>query len=117
MNARLKIVLGDIAIMTTILGMTDCDSSTLMQNPNYGVLQCADKCTKKSFIAFQDHRLQERVAKLESRFGKSVLDETFANLFDGVKGLQSFESELSLIQLSGGQPIINKTNFTEPPVQ
>jgi len=56
------------------------------------------------------------VAKLESKFGQGILDDAFANLFDGVHGLQTFETEL--VQVNEHQaPIINKTNFTEPPKQ
>merc|ERR1719182_1350756 len=53
LNTRLKIVMGDIAIMTTILEMTDCDKNkTLMQRMS--LLHCTHECTKKSFIEFND---------------------------------------------------------------
>merc|ERR1719305_271186 len=40
MNARLKIVMGDIAIMTTILEMTDCDKKFLQQSSKLSLLIC-----------------------------------------------------------------------------
>jgi hypothetical protein len=49
MNARLKIVMGDIAVMTMILEMTDCEKK-LLQMKNFALLHCKDQCTKKSFI-------------------------------------------------------------------
>merc|ERR1719316_1830334 len=98
LHARLKIVLGDIEIMTTILKMTDCDASkkqgALVQEMNLGVMKCSDRCTKKSFIAFNDNILQEKVNKLKSRFGKDLLQDTFSALFDGVKDLQTVEATL-----------------------
>ena len=46
LNTRLKIVMGDIAVMTMILEMTDCDKK-LMQMRNVALLHCTDQCTKK----------------------------------------------------------------------
>merc|ERR1740138_1562321 len=45
LNARLKIVLGDIKIMTMILEMTDCEKK-LMQMKNFALLHCKDECTQ-----------------------------------------------------------------------
>merc|ERR1719247_3351138 len=119
LHARLKIVLGDIEIMTTILKMTDCDASkkALLQEMDLGVMKCADRCTKKSFIAFNDKVLQEKVNSIKSKFGKDLVADTFSALFDGVKDLQSVEATLLQTdkQLPGSGPVINVTNFTEPP--
>ena len=75
MNTRLKIVLGDIAIMTTILEMTDCDAkkSSFIETNNFGVLHCTDQCTKKSFIEFKDKDLQDKVAKLQAGVSHSPI--------------------------------------------
>merc|ERR1719434_337919 len=51
MNARLKIVLGDIAVMTMILEMTDCEKK-LLQTKQFALLHCTDQCTHKSFVQF-----------------------------------------------------------------
>merc|ERR1719440_2310710 len=51
LNTRLKIVMGDIAVMTMILEMTDCDKSLVQMN-HVSLLHCRDPCTKKSFVTF-----------------------------------------------------------------
>merc|ERR1719359_1968888 len=40
LNDRLKIVMGDIAIMTTILEMTDCEKSLFAQKQKFAVRSC-----------------------------------------------------------------------------
>merc|ERR1719454_2037143 len=118
LHARLKIVMGDIEVMTTILKMTDCDANkAFMQNMDLSVLKCADECTKKSFIAFNDKVLQEKVNKIESKFGKDLVKDTFTALFDGVKDLQALEATFLQTGKQPGGPVINMTNFTEPPKQ
>merc|ERR1719188_1064570 len=51
LNARLKIVMGDIAVMTMILKMTDCDTA-FYQMQQLAMQHCEDPCTKKSFLSF-----------------------------------------------------------------
>jgi len=46
LNTRLKIVMGDIAVMTMILEMTDCEKK-LLQTNKLSMLSCEDQCTKK----------------------------------------------------------------------
>merc|ERR1719359_891977 len=60
LSARLKIVMGDIAVMTMILKMTDCEKK-LIQMKSFSLLHCTDKCTQKSFIEFNHKGLQEKV--------------------------------------------------------
>jgi hypothetical protein len=72
MNARLKIVLADLEVMTTILEMTDCEKATLLQNPNFNVMKCDDQCSKKSFIAFEDQRLQAKVTQSNTKISVVV---------------------------------------------
>merc|ERR1719364_297812 len=52
MKDRLKIVDGDIAVMTTILEMTDCeaDGKSFMQKETFTILKCVDQCTGKTFL-------------------------------------------------------------------
>merc|ERR1719221_1810663 len=57
LNSRLKIVMGDIAVMTMILEMTDCDKS-FVQMQHLQLLHCRDPCTKKSFVMFNHKGLQ-----------------------------------------------------------
>merc|ERR1719352_493191 len=51
MTTRLKIVMGDIEIMTMILEMTDCEKK-LLQTKDFSMLHCEDQCTHKHFIKF-----------------------------------------------------------------
>jgi len=105
MNARLKIILGDIAIMTIILEMTDCDKK-LLQMKKLALLHCEDPCTKKSFITFDHDDLQKKVSQLQSSVSHDLMQDTFADLFEGIEGLESAEQG----------PVINKTKFNNPPV-
>merc|ERR1719182_855920 len=43
LNTRLKIVMGDIEIMTVILEMTDCEKK-LLQMKQFSMLHCEDQC-------------------------------------------------------------------------
>merc|ERR1719454_698262 len=72
LNARLKIVMGDIAVMTMILEMTDCEKK-LLQMKNFALLHCTDQCTKKSFIEFNHDGLQQKVAQLQSSLSRELM--------------------------------------------
>merc|ERR1719478_1562313 len=62
LNTRLKIVMGDIAVMTTILEMTDCEKKFLqMDKFDLNLLHCHDKCSKQSFITFNQDYLKNKV--------------------------------------------------------
>merc|ERR1719409_390200 len=112
LNTRLKIVMGDIAVMTMILEMTDCEKK-LIQMEKFALLHCTDQCTKKSFIEFNHDGLQQKVNKLQSSVSHDLMKDTLADLFDGIESLESVE----FLQVSAKQsPIINKTKFSNPPV-
>merc|ERR1719326_2118316 len=112
MNARLKIVTGDIKVMTMILEMTDCEKK-LLQMEQFALLHCTDQCTQKSFIEFNHDGLQKKVNQLQSSLSHELMQESFADLFKGIEGLESVE----LLQMGDHQmPIINKTTFNNPPV-
>merc|ERR1719182_1389484 len=112
MNTRLKIVMGDIAIMTMILEMTDCEKK-LLQMKSFALLHCKDKCTHKTFIQFNHKGLQDKVDKLRGVTSLGLMKSTFNDLFDGIEGLESIE----LVQTGRRQmPIANKTQFNNPPV-
>jgi len=53
LNERLKIVMGDIAVMTMILKMSDCDAKGLAQMKKLAMLRCENQCTKKTERDFQ----------------------------------------------------------------
>jgi len=112
LETRLKIVMGDIAVMTTILEMTDCDKK-LVQTEEVALLHCVDQCTKKSFIEFKHNALQEKVNKLKSELSHDLMQDTFKDLFDGIQGLQSVEFLQTDARIS---PAVNKTQFSNPPV-
>merc|ERR1719502_1215919 len=112
LNARLKIVMGDIAVLTTILEMTDCDKK-LVQIEQLSMLHCVDQCTQKSFIEFKHNALQDKVNKLQSELSHDLMQDTFKDLFDGIEGLQSVEFLQTEAEIS---PFNNKTKFSNPPV-
>jgi len=112
LNTRLKIVMGDIAVMTMILEMTDCDKK-LIQMEKLALLHCRDECTKKSFIEFNNDALQQKISKMQSTLSHELLHDTFKDLFEGI---ESLESTVFLETASQISPIINKTKFSNPPV-
>jgi len=112
LNTRLKIVMGDIAVMTMILEMTDCDKK-LLQTNKLSLLSCVDQCTKKKFIKFDHDGLQQKVSQLQSTLSHDLMSDTFSDLFTGVESLQAWE----FLQTGSHQsPIANKTDFNNPPV-
>merc|ERR1719478_1357366 len=112
MNTRLKIVLGDIAVMTIILKMTDCKKK-LLQKEHMALLHCTDECTHKSFIEFNQGELKQKVAQLQSSVSHNLMQDTFKDLVEGVESLESME----FLEVGSHQtPAINKTKFNNPPV-
>jgi hypothetical protein len=112
LNTRLKIVMGDIAVMTMILEMTDCDKK-LIQMEKLALLHCTDECTKKSFIEFNNDALQQKISKMQSTLSHELMHDTFKDLFEGI---ESLESTVFLETASQITPVINKTKFSNPPV-
>merc|ERR1719247_1078423 len=82
MNTRLKIVMGDIAIMTMILKMTDCEKKAYVQ---FAMKRCEDPCTKKSFLSFDHEGLQKKVSQLQSAVSSDLMTSTFKDLFEGIE--------------------------------
>merc|ERR1719265_1813612 len=107
MEARLKIVMGDIAVMTMILEMTDCEKK-LIQQRKFSLLHCQDQCTKTSFLMFDHDGLQKKVGQLQSKVSRSLLQDTFKDLVEGVQGLEGLEFRQ--------EPMMNKTEFNNPPL-
>merc|ERR1719502_695095 len=100
-----------------ILKMTDCDSKLVQMKKfdmkKFVMLRCEDQCTHKSFIEFQHNGLQEKVNKMKSKVSQQLMADTFKDLFSGIEGLEAVE----LVQMNSSQdPIINKTQFSNPPV-
>jgi len=107
LNKHLKIVMGDIAIMTMILKMSDCDAK-LLQTHKLQLLRCEDPCTKKKYVTFGNSELQSQISQLDSQ---DKLESSFADLFDDDSD-DSADSEYfeSLLQNT------SKTKFNNPPV-
>jgi hypothetical protein len=112
LNTRLKIVMGDIAVMTMILEMTDCDKS-FMQMKGLMLLHCRDPCSRKTFVTFNHDELQQKVNQLKSSLSVDLMTDAFKDLTEGIESLES----LSLLEIDSKQsPVINKTEFNNPPV-
>merc|ERR1719310_78211 len=60
LNTRLKIVMGDIAVMTMILKMTDCETK-FVQIKRLAMLKCKNECNKKTMVSFNHKDLQQQV--------------------------------------------------------
>merc|ERR1719326_1277376 len=94
LDKRLKVIMGDIAVMTMILKMSDCDAK-LIQTEKLMMLRCKDQCTNKRFVTFDHDTLSKQVKQLQSPSAQDLLSSTFADLFshdddendeDGVDG-------------------------------
>merc|ERR1719502_698746 len=108
MYARLKVIEADIEVMNVILKMTDCKESMFAQIKNLALLHCKDPCTKKSFVTFDHDVLKKQLSQLQSSASLKIIQESFADLFQGIESMQTTE----LLQA----PVINKTKFNNPPV-
>merc|ERR1719183_1404827 len=112
MNARLKIVMGDIKVISMILKMTDCKKK-LLQTERFALLHCTDQCTHKSFIEFNHGELKQKVSQLQSSVSHNLMQDSFKDLFEGIESLESAEfMGLGVRQT----PAVNKTKFNNPPV-
>jgi hypothetical protein len=111
LNWRLKAVMQDIAIMTMILEMTDCDTK-LLQMSKLALLRCEDQCTKKAYVTFNHHQLQDQVNKLHAA---DFVTAAFGELFtDDVQAVEAGE----FVQVKGSDysALSNKTKFNNPPL-
>merc|ERR1719247_1546588 len=112
LNTRLKIVMGDISIMTMILEMTDCEKK-LLQMKKYALLHCKDECKKKSYVEFHDSDLQQKVSQLKASSSHELVQNALSDLISDTEAGESSQ----LLQIDTHQsPIINKTKFNNPPV-
>merc|ERR1740117_2834049 len=118
MDGRLKILMGDIAVMTMILKMSDCDAK-FMQMAKLSMLKCKDQCSSKTTVTFNHNQLQGQVDKLQSQASRDLMTSTFADMFEGADDidstqfLQAHGSDYAEVDQS---PVKNKTAFNNPPV-
>merc|ERR1719162_1036050 len=111
LNAKLKIILGDIAVMTMILEMSDCDAKFL-QMKKLAMLKCQDQCTNKTYVSFNHNGLQEQVQKLKSPAAQDLMTESFADMFDD----DDSDGDVELMQVDGSEymePVFTKTNMLQ----
>merc|ERR1719375_237496 len=108
------IVLGDIEVLTTILEMTDCKTDKALLQ----VKRCPNGCSHMGHpgtVEFTHAELQHKVDNLKSKLSKDLFQDTMADLFDGIQGLQSAE----LIQTGSAQVpnrFANKTDLPKHPI-
>jgi len=118
MNARLKILLGDIAVLTTILEMTDCDKKFL-QTDALSILNCHDTCGRH-FVTFNHDQMRKKLSQLQSTVGQKLMKDGFKDLFNDLESLETVDF-LQVIQKSkkrGESDDLpgNKTDFNNPPL-
>jgi len=80
-NKRLKIVMGDIEVMTFILEMTDCDANKKGLLQHSLQLRCDGACTNKSAVTFDDPQLRLKLSHLQSAAAHDLISSSFMNLF------------------------------------
>merc|ERR1719482_50580 len=82
LNAQLVVVMGDIAIMTMILEMSDCDAKLLMQHQPIRMLRCENTEQNCYYDIFDHADLQKEVQRLKAPSTQDRLAKTFAALYD-----------------------------------
>jgi len=88
MTGRLKMILADIEVMTSILKMTDCNKKLLLQ---VGLMKCTDQCTKASFITFEHDGLRKQFGHLQSALSHQLSHDVMSDLFAGVSEIRAME--------------------------
>jgi len=96
LDKQLKIVMGDIAVMTMILKMSDCDAK-LLQTQQLSMVHCEDQCNHK-FVEFDHDNLQHEVEQIKNPATQNLMASTFAELFN------EDDTEVSLIMEAGEAP-------------
>merc|ERR1719324_1279278 len=80
LNTRLKIVMGDVAVMTMILKMTDCETEFL-QMKRLAMLRCKNQCTNGTYVTFNHKRMHEQLGQLHSKTAQELMKNAFADMF------------------------------------
>merc|ERR1719498_836230 len=81
LNKRLKVVMSDIAVMTMILKMSDCDAKKLIQG-RFNMLRCEDEVNQCHYVQFTEGDLRNQVTQIQDGAAQNRLAQTFADLFD-----------------------------------
>jgi len=129
MNHNLKIIMDDIAIMTMILEMSDCDKKhetdhaemqetdhaemqETLQMQKLTMLKCKDQCTSKDYVTFNHKSLQQHLNQLKSPRMQELMTESLADLFDD----DTPEVSVQFVQVEGSEyleAVVNKTHEHE----
>jgi len=112
LEGKLEIVQADIAIMTMILEMTDCEK-TLLQAESLGLLRCEDTC-KREFVTFTNSSLRKEVAALQSPLSQRLIKDSFADLLFGGSveqpTIELVQGEMQVIQPKGKKSKASKND-------
>jgi len=108
MNDKLKIIMDDIAIMTMILELSDCDAKLLQMN-KLAMLKCKDQCTNKDYLTFNHKGLEQHLRQLKSPGMQELMSKTFADLFNDAEP----EASVQLVQVEGSEYMEAVRNKTE----
>ena len=101
MRATLKIMEGDIEIVTAISEMTDWEKKSFVE---LSLIHCEDPCTKKNFVTFNLESLKKEDSQLQSSVSQKLMQDSFMDLFTGIASLESVE----FLQLDAHHaPVIN----------
>merc|ERR1740130_2614632 len=112
MNEHLKVLLDDVAVMTMILELSDCDKigyeAKMLQKSKLSMLKCKDSCTNTESVTFNHTLLQSQVNKLQSKAARDLMANSIADIFDEADSIDSEEVQ---------SPPQNKTPFItqQPP--
>jgi len=115
---RLEIVLGDIEVLTTILEMTDCGKNKT-KTALVQMKRCENSCKDKGHpgtVMFASTELQEKVDNLKSKLSKDLFQDTMADLFGGIQGMQEAESLIQTGNSSADAKYAAKTPLVSHPV-
>jgi hypothetical protein len=91
MQEKLKIIQGDVEVLTSILQMTQC--SSLLQ---LDLLHCEDKCNKQRFVSVDHEGLQGHLAKLKSSVAIGLVQQGLSELSasgSDMGGMDELDSE------------------------
>ena len=101
MRATLKIMEGDIEIVTAISKMTDAEKRSFVE---LSLIRCEDPCTENSFVTFNHESLNKEASQLQSSTFHKLMHDSILYLFTGIESLGSVE----FLQLDSHQaPVIN----------
>merc|ERR1719253_1607103 len=98
LNKRLTIVMGDIAVMTMILEMSDCDAK-LIQTQQLTMRRCTNQCTNGSYVLFDHEALQKQINRLKFPGSHDIMEKTFSEMFD-----EADDDTAALIQSKTHEP-------------